>query len=279
MTTFLIAAGVLVGLGVVLAVVLGYVSRRWHVHEDPKVAPLEEVLPGINCGACGYAGCHEYAVALAEGRAEVGLCTPGGPKCAAALASILGTAPVESAPVYAIVHCGARSADRGQKPDYRGERTCFAATMTPGVQACVYGCLGFGDCERACPFDAIHVIDSLAEVDYARCTGCGACVRACPRHIISLAPFKADLQVVVACSNRDPGKNTRAVCPVGCIACRQCERTCDLFHVQDNLSHLDYGRYDPARADELQTASAKCPVHCLPWRGRTHEPRPERPEA
>jgi ferredoxin len=152
---------------------------------------------------------------------------------------------------------------------YQGEPTCAAATVLGTTQGCVYGCLGLGDCERSCPFDAIHIIDGLAVVDFTKCTACGNCVRACPRDIITIEHFKAPRALVVACCNRDPGKDTRAVCKVGCIACGICERTCDLFAVEKNLSRMDYERYDPVlHADSLREASEKCPTGCLPFRGR-----------
>lgn len=265
-----LAAGVMLLLAGVMAYVLGWARKALHVEEDPRVQEVEEALPGINCGACGYAGCHEYAEAVATEGEDVNLCSPGGPKCAAALANIMGVSVDQTHRRYAAVHCGARLADRvAGRSQYRGYNSCAAANLVPAYQECVYGCLGFGDCERACPYDAIHVIDGLAMVNYDKCTGCTACVKACPRDIISMVPYKAATMCIVACCNEDAGKETRQICRVGCIACGICQRMTERFTVSGNVSHLDYETYDPqADAEGLKNASQKCPVKCLPFRGK-----------
>lgn len=264
-----LSGAVMLVLSVAMACVLGWAHRVWRVEEDPRVEAISEALPGINCGACGYPGCHECAVAMAVGEAPAGACPVGGPESAKAIAAILGVALEFAWSIYAIVHCGARAADRAGRREYRGVATCAGADVVSGVQACVYGCLGLGDCERACGYDAIHVVDGLAAVDYEKCVGCGACVRACPRKIIETEPFRAGEMLVVACCNRDPGKETRGACKVGCIACGLCERASDLFSVEKGLSKLDYSRYDPtAHREQLEAAAAKCPAGCLPFRGK-----------
>ena len=131
------------------------------------------------------------------------------------------------------------------------------------MQGCTYGCLGLGDCVRACKYDAIAIIDGLAVVDYDKCVGCGACQKACPRGVISMVPFKASRVLVVACNSRDFGKDVKAVCKVGCIGCGICAKFSEVFTIEDNLARIDYDRYDPA--DEAQVAKAveKCPVKRL----------------
>jgi Na+-translocating ferredoxin:NAD+ oxidoreductase subunit B len=133
------------------------------------------------------------------------------------------------------------------------------------VQACKFGCLGFGDCVRACKFDALHIIDGLAVVDYVKCTGCAACSRACPRNIIEMAPFGCENMMSVACSNRETGKVTRSMCAVGCIGCSLCVKQSDLFKVEDNLARLDYVKYTPS--DKTELARAKCPTGVIVLRG------------
>ena len=139
------------------------------------------------------------------------------------------------------------------------------------MQGCTYGCLGLSDCQRACDFDAIHMIDGLAVVDYDKCTGCGACERACPRHIISMVPFKSQHMLVVTCSNKDFGKDVKAVCKVGCIGCKACTRASDLFKVEDNISRIDYDKYDPEQMDAANIAVAKCPMKRIIEVGRPSE--------
>ncbi|MCD6304316.1 MAG: RnfABCDGE type electron transport complex subunit B, partial [Planctomycetes bacterium] len=257
----LLAGGTMLAMSVVMAYVLGWANRVFHVEVDPRVERVMEVLPGANCGGCGFVGCAEYAEAVVAGSAPPDRCTVGGPACAEAVAAILGVELEESFPYRPVVHCSARAADKLKCNDYRdGERTCAAADLVAGVQGCTYGCLGLGDCVRACKYDAIAIIDGLAVVDYDKCVGCGACQKACPRGVISMVPFKASRVLVVACNSRDFGKDVKAVCKVGCIGCGICAKFSEVFTIEDNLARIDYDRYDPA--DEAQVAKAveKCPV-------------------
>jgi len=257
------AIGTMLLLAVLISYALGWANKTLHVAIDPKVEAVAAALPGANCGGCGCIGCNEYAIAVVEGNLPPDKCTVGGVSCAAALAKILGVELKPTWPYRPAVHCGATFGERLGRQDYRGERTCIGANLVAGVQGCTYGCLGLGDCEAACSFDAIHVIRGLATVDYSRCTGCGACERACPRHIISMVPFKADRMLVVACSNKDFGKDVRAVCKVGCIGCRACTRASNLIKIVDNLSVIDYDRYEPGKMEDLKTAIEKCPMKRL----------------
>ncbi|NQU74785.1 MAG: 4Fe-4S binding protein, partial [Planctomycetes bacterium] len=138
------------------------------------------------------------------------------------------------------------------------------------VQGCTYGCLGFADCVEACNYGAVQMVNGLAKIDYDKCVGCGACERACPRHIISMIPFKAERMLVVACSNRDPGRLVKQVCKVGCIGCKLCQKTMDIFEVADNLSCLNYEKYDPGI--DFAEVLAKCPMQAMVYIG---EPSPK----
>lgn len=248
-------------LAIFFTAVLGWANRAFHVPVDPRIEACVEALPGANCGGCGFVGCREYAAAVVCDGAPVDRCTVGGQACTEALAAIMGVDPTPSLPYRPVVHCGAHTADRLLRAPYRGEPACAAANLVTGVQGCTYGCLGFGDCQRACLFDAIHVIDGLATVDYTRCVGCGACARACPRNIITMAPFKAERILAVACSNKDSGRDVQRVCKVGCIGCKACQRTCSLFTVEDNLPSIDYEAYCPDDLGDAIRAMAKCPRH------------------
>ena len=198
------------------------------------------------------------------------LCAPGGPSCAEALAGIMGVEVERTWPYRAVVHCAAPTEHRLGRHEYRGEQTCAAANVVSDVQGCVYGCLGLSDCVRSCDYDAIHVIDGLARVDYRNCTGCGACVDACPRHIISRIPFKAERVLVVACSNQDFGADVKKVCSVGCIGCKACEKLSGLIAMSGNLPEIDY-EVETHSPDDFTASVEKCPMESLIWVGEPTE--------
>ncbi len=255
-----LAAGTMLSLGVVMAWVLGWANRAFHVEVDPRVDSINEALPGANCGGCGYVGCNEYAEAVVAGVVGPDKCPVGGESCAKDVAEIMGIALEESMPYRPAVHCGATNEMRLKQTEYRGEKTCSAANLIAGIQGCTYGCMGFGDCVISCAFDAIHIRDGLAVVDYHKCVGCGACAKVCPRNIISMVPFKTERMMIIACSNKDAGKAVKDVCKVGCIGCQACVRKSDYFAVSNNLAHIDYDKYDPESMNEAMLALDKCPM-------------------
>jgi electron transport complex protein RnfB len=261
-----LAASTLLGMAVVISYVLGWASRAFYVHVDPRVVRINEALPGANCAGCGFVGCNEYAEAIVRGEAPVTQCAPGGPSSAAAVAEIMGVEVEQTWPYRAVVHCSAHSEQRLGRSEYRGEQSCAAANLVNDVQGCVYGCLGFGDCEAVCDYDAIHVIDGLASVDYWHCTGCGVCIDVCPRHIISRIPFKTDEVLVVRCSNQDFGIEVKKVCQVGCIGCKACTRFSDLLVMEGNLPIVDYAAEDYLAAD-FTASLEKCPAESLVFVG------------
>lgn len=267
----LLAAGTMLALALLAGYALGWANKTFRIEVDPRIEEIVKALPGANCGGCGFVGCADYAAGVVEGQATVDKCTVGGAACAQALAKIMGVELKEAFPYRPAVHCGARLADRLKRNDYQGEATCGAANIISGVQGCVYGCLGLGDCTRACKYDAVHDVDGLAVVDYDKCVGCGACARACPRNIISMVPFKAERMLIVACSNKDFGKAVKEVCRVGCLGCRACTRISDLFSVVDNLSRIDYDKYDPAAPAKFMDAVKKCPMKRLVFIGKPSE--------
>jgi electron transport complex protein RnfB len=235
-TTILLAGCILSVLAVAMAFVLGWANQAFFVAVDPKVEAIADALPGANCGGCGYVGCGEYAEAVAKGECDVTLCAPGGAGCAKRLADIMGVKVDESAPQRAVVHCSAGWDERLGRTEYRGEPTCAAANLVAGYQGCTYGCLGLGDCVRSCDYDAIHVVNGLAVVDYNKCVGCKACSAVCPRNIISMVPFKSERMMVVACSNEDFGNEVKSVCKTGCIGCKACTRKNELVQMSGNTS-------------------------------------------
>ena len=264
----MLASAVMLLLALFIAYTLGWANNALKVEVDPRIEAINIALPGANCGGCGYVGCNDYAEAIVNQQESVSLCTVGGSSCASSIANIMGVEVEESYPYRPAVHCGATRSQRLSMMEYRGEQSCAAANMTGGIQGCVYGCLGMGDCFRACKFGAIDIVDGLATIDYEKCTGCGACAKVCPRNIITMVPFKSERMLVVACSNKDFGKDVRAVCKVGCLGCGACSRLNDLFTVSDNLSVIDYDKYTPDTAEAASVALQKCPMKRLIYMGK-----------
>ena len=261
------AAALMLGLGTGFAIVLLIASIKLTVQEDPKVLEIHAALPKIDCGACGFAGCSSYAKAVAADPTLLGRCSPGGADVKNKIAQILNLQISGSgAPLRPVVHCRAHKSDKTFHAKYEGIAACTAVNAQPLVQACGFGCLGYGDCTRACRFDALHIIDGLSTVDYTKCTGCGACAKACPRNLITMVPFAHDPMVTVACSSKESGKNTRAFCKVGCIGCGICAKQTDLFTITDNLSRMNYEKFAPA--DAVNTAMTKCPTKVIVYRGK-----------
>ncbi|MDD4179579.1 MAG: RnfABCDGE type electron transport complex subunit B [Candidatus Margulisbacteria bacterium] len=255
--TAIIVLGIL---GFIFAGALGLAADYFKVEEDPRLGPIVAILPGTNCGACGSASCHNFAEKLIKGEVQISGCVAGGPGVASALAKVMGVEePTAAHKKVAAVHCGAKEGQRKRKANYAGVKSCAAADMVGGGGLmCGYGCLGYGDCYCVCPFDAIRMKDGLPVIDPDKCTSCGKCVDACPRKIISIIPH--DFNVIVACSSRDSGAVTRKNCPVGCIACKICEREApNVFKVIDNLAVMDYSRTDA----DCSAAIEKCPTKCI----------------
>lgn len=267
------AVGVLVCLGVLGAVILAVASKYLEPRQDPRVAQVQECLPGVNCGACGYAGCADYARAVVAQGAPTNKCVPGGQKTADAVAQVMGCEAAQAtAPQKAVVACQGSTDHRGFRFRYEGISSCAAANQQfSGPTDCRYGCLGYGDCTRACPFDAIHVENGVARVDPVRCTGCGACAQACPDGIIHVVPESE--APMVFCANRDSGAVTRKNCSIGCIGCGKCVRTCPngAITLTDHLAAIDMDACSGCHA-----CVEVCPVGAihLPYRAAPVQTRP-----
>ncbi len=262
-----VAVGVLGGLGLVLGTGLAVASIKLAVERDPRIDQIVEVLPGANCGACGYAGCSAYAEAVVAGEVPPNECVPGGESVARAVAEILGVEAEAKTKVIAKIRCRGSRAKATENYAYSGVADCSAAVLIHGgPKACRYGCIGLGTCAFVCPFDAIRQGSpgSIPEIDPELCTGCGQCVEACPVQVIELVP--ADKSVHVVCHSQEKGKAVRQACSVGCIACKACEKVCpfDAIHVIDNLAVIDYDK-----CTECGLCTEKCPTNCIEGRVRT----------
>ena len=236
------AVAVLAVLAFVFGAGLAAASRVFHVEVDPRVEEIEAALPGVNCGACGYAGCADYAAAVAAGKAGPSLCIPGGMEAARKIAAVMGLEAEETEPLKAVLVCQGRQVPA--RIEYRGVADCRAAALIAGGErACPYACIGLGTCAEVCPVGAIRMdADRLPVIDEEACIGCGACAKVCPQQVIEVQPVSKTVHV--RCRSRDKGAVVRRICPVGCIACRKCEKICpfDAIHVVDNLAVIDYSK-------------------------------------
>ncbi len=260
MITVLYAVLVLGGLGLIFAVSLGFAGRFLAIEEDPRKVQLLEILPGVNCGACGLAGCASYADLLVEGKVSIDCCSVGQQLVVDKIAKLLEKEIVVKESKIAFIGCSASDQQLSRKFKYQGVNTCRAAVLIGGGdKSCPYGCLMYGDCVTVCPFDAIKTVSGKPPVvDVNKCTGCGICVNTCPKKIICLVPDKSKIKVV--CSSHDKGKDTRAVCKVGCIACGICVKNCPekAITVIDNVAVIDY-----FKCTACNKCGEKCPTKCI----------------
>lgn len=227
--------GFLFGMGLAIA------SKKLAVQVDPRLEKIHGLLPGANCGACGGAGCFGFAEGILNGHLDISSCKVNTEENKEEIAKILGKKLEKQVKRIAALHCNGGTKVKN-KFVYKGIHDCVAANLVLGGQKeCSWGCLGFASCVNVCPFGAIRMNkENLPVVDKNKCKACNKCVQICPKKLFSLIPMQNN--IYVACNSHALGKDTKAVCPVGCIACKLCEKTCkfDAIHVQDNLAVIDY---------------------------------------
>jgi len=251
----------LAGIGAIFGFGLAFAAKRFSVKIDPRVEQVKEVLAHAHCGACGYAGCEQYAEAVVKNPdVPPNLCTPGGARTREAVALITGKKAETREPHFARIVCQGGWSRSVKKFKYEGVQDCRAVILAGGGdKACRYGCLGYGTCSKVCPFDAITMTDDhLPYVDLEKCTGCRKCETACPTKVIEVLP--ASRRVLVACHSRDKGGDTKKNCQVGCIACGICAKVCpfDAPSVENNLSRVDL-----EKCKVCGLCVPKCPTHAI----------------
>ena len=255
-------------LGLLFGVLLSIASKVFAVEMNPVVGNILGVLPGANCGACGFPGCEGLANAIAEGKAPTNACPIGGNAVAQKVAAILGSEAGEVARQVAVVRCNGTCDLAKDKYNYYGIKDCrYMAQIGGGNKACSYGCLGCGTCKDVCPFDAIEMADGVAHIIKDKCKACNKCVVICPKKIIELMPY--DRHTVIKCASQDKGKTVRENCKVGCIGCQICVKKCpkQTINFENNLAHIDY-----SGCIDCKTCVKNCPMKTI------HDDRPEKPK-
>lgn len=260
----IISAVLVVGItGLIFGCILALASVIFAVKKDERIDKIAEILPGANCGGCGFAGCSAYAAAVVNDGAAVNLCSVGKAPVAGKIADIMGCTAGEVKEMTAKVLCAGTCEQAKEKYIYNGIPNCKAAAkLAGGAKICGYGCLGLGSCAAVCGFGAISIQDGIAVVDEEKCTACGKCKEACPKHIIELVPKQASVHIL--CNNKDKGASVNKYCSVGCIGCKLCEKNCPsgAITVTDNLAVIDY-----EKCTGCGICAEKCPKKVIHLKG------------
>ncbi len=258
-----IAGGFMALLGTGLAGMLAFANRKLFVWEDPRIEEVENLLPKSNCGACGQAGCRAFAEKVVSGDVVPAQCTVSSPEQRVSIASLLGVSAGEVEKKVARLACAGGHHVAFLRARYAGHNSCrAAAVVSGGGKECAWGCLGLGDCEQVCDFDAIHMdMHGLPVVDADKCTACNDCVEVCPKGLFSLEPI--DRRLWVACKNQADGDTAEAACEVACTACGKCvaDAPPGLMKLNGNLAAVNYALNVWATKAPIE----RCPTGAIVW--------------
>jgi Na+-translocating ferredoxin:NAD+ oxidoreductase subunit B len=245
-----------------LAGLIAVANKKLYVFEDPRIDQVEDMLPHANCGACGFPGCRPFAEALVSGTALPGKCSVSSDEGRAAIASFLGVSLGAEEKRVARLACNGGMNVAINQAYYKGVSSCQAATLiSGGGKACTWGCLGYGDCEVVCDFDAISMNEfGIPVVDVQKCTACGDCVEACPKGLFSIHPISHHLWV--ACKSQEAGDEVLDVCDVGCTACGKCAMDAEdnMIAMVKNLPVINY-----SKNHNTQEPIQRCPTGAILW--------------
>ena len=281
--TVILTVVILTVLGLLLALILFWVAKKFKVEEDPRIDEVEKVMPGANCGGCGFAGCRAFADAAVKApNLENQFCPVGGNETMKKVAAILGFEVAEKAPQVAVVRCNGSCENRPRVNEYDGVKSCkVKAALYSGDTLCHFGCVGCGDCVDACQFGAISMNPEtgLPVVDETKCTACGACAKACPKSVIEIRNAgttpKNNRRVFVSCVNKDKGGVARKACKAACIGCGKCQKVCKFgaITIENNLCYID-----SSKCKACGQCFFECPtgaIHVVNFTPKKVEPKPE----
>ena len=249
-------------IGVVVGIILGISGNRLRAKSGGIVEKLTTILPGTDCGACGFSSCEAFAESLAVKSVRPNKCSLADTATIVQLARMSGQKALRTQRMRAQIMCSGTSDLAPKKFKYDGIMDCVSvAQLGTGDKACPYGCLGYGTCVKTCPFNAIKVENGVAVVEYEKCIGCGLCADACPKHLIRMVPY--DSEYWVGCHARSKGDIVKSYCGVGCIGCGICEENCsvDAIKLVNNLASIDY-----KKCIQCGTCFEKCPRSSI-WYG------------
>ena len=277
--TVVLTIVILTLVGLVLALILYWVAKKFKVEEDPRIDEVEKVMPGANCGGCGFAGCRNFADAAVKApNLDSMFCPVGGNEVMKKVAGILGYEVKEKAPQVAVVRCNGSCANRPRTNVYDGVQSCrVKAALYSGDTGCSYGCVGCGDCVEACKFGALSMDPEtgLPVVDESKCTACGACVKACPKGVIELRnKGPRSMRVFVSCVNKDKGGIARKACSAACIGCGKCAKVCKFgaITIENNLSYIDFTKCVACGQCVLECPTGA--IHAVNFTPKKVEPAP-----
>ncbi|MBD3263918.1 MAG: 4Fe-4S dicluster domain-containing protein [Candidatus Omnitrophica bacterium] len=263
MDNILLAIIVLGSIGFCFSLILAFLGAKLKVEEDPRIKKLMEILPGLNCGACGFSGCRAFAEAAVKEKRTFKGCLPAGEKVNKEIGEVLGLkGPTHKPSELLICQCGAKKDEKKLSTEYIGPLTCRAAESIGGGLDCPYGCIGLGDCLKMCPAKAIYMEEGRIRIDQNKCINCGKCIEVCPRNLFVFIPRSQTANCYVACSNKDKTLLVKKVCEKGCIGCGLCTRVTESpYKLKDNLSRVEYEKI--SSAGPLIEGKNKCPTKCI----------------